>query len=55
MSSTNLQLFGHPFSSYTQKVLIALYEGDVAFEFKVIGPDSPEIAAEYCLFNGGRD
>lgn len=42
-----LQLFGHPFSSYTQKVLIPLYEGDIAFEFKLLGPDAPEIGAEW--------
>ena len=29
-----LALYGHPFSSYTQKVLIALYENDTAFEFR---------------------
>ncbi len=43
----SLTLYGHPFSSYTQKVLIALYEGDVAFEYKVIGPDAPDVAAEW--------
>lgn len=47
MSATRLQLFGHPFSSYTQKVLIGLYEGDIAFDLQVIGPDSPEVAAEW--------
>ena len=32
-------LHGHPFSSYTQKVLIALYENDTPFEFHVLdGP-----------------
>jgi glutathione S-transferase len=29
-----LALYGHPFSSYTQKALIALYENDTAFEFR---------------------
>ncbi|HEY8126960.1 MAG TPA: glutathione S-transferase family protein [Methylocystis sp.] len=28
-----LKLYGHPFSSYTQKALIALYENDTAFQF----------------------
>ncbi|HRD77554.1 MAG TPA: glutathione S-transferase family protein [Hyphomicrobiaceae bacterium] len=37
-----LALYGHPFSSYTQKVLIALYESDTAFEFRCIGPDTPD-------------
>ena len=27
-----LALYGHPFSSYTQKVLIALYENGTPFE-----------------------
>lgn len=38
----SLALYGHPFSSYTQKVLVALYENDTPFEFRGIGPDSPE-------------
>ena len=29
-----LQLFGHPFSSYTWKVLIALYENGTPFEYR---------------------
>jgi glutathione S-transferase len=28
-----LEFFGHPFSSYTQKALIALYENDTPFEY----------------------
>lgn len=39
-------LYGHPFSSYCQKVLIALYENATPFEFRVLGPDAPEAAAE---------
>lgn len=31
-----IALYGHPFSSFTWKVLIALYERDVPFEFRVI-------------------
>jgi glutathione S-transferase len=42
-----LALYGHPFSSYTQKVLIALYENGTPFEFRCIGPDTPEHAAEW--------
>jgi glutathione S-transferase len=42
-----LELYGHPFSSYTQKVLIALYENDTPFEFRMLGPDAGEIAAEW--------
>jgi glutathione S-transferase len=42
-----LALYGHPFSSYTQKALIALYENATPFEFRVIGPETPEHAAEW--------
>ncbi len=42
-----LALYGHPFSSYTQKALIALYENGTAFEFRCIGPDTPEHAGEW--------
>ena len=37
-----LVLYGHPFSSYSQKALIALYENATPFEFKVLGPSTPE-------------
>lgn len=38
-----LQLFGHPFSSYTWKALIALYEAEADFDFlNVAGDDYPE-------------
>lgn len=43
----SLLLYGHPFSSYTQKVLIALYENATAFEFRMLGPDAPLNAAEW--------
>lgn len=43
----SLALYGHPFSSYTQKALIALYENDTPFEFRCLGPDTPEHAAEW--------
>lgn len=33
----SLQLYGHLFSSYTQKVLIALYENATPFEFRTVG------------------
>lgn len=42
-----LALYGHPFSSYTQKALIALYENATVFEFREIGPDTPQHAAEW--------
>ncbi|MDF0541973.1 glutathione S-transferase family protein [Sphingobium sp. H39-3-25] len=37
-----LELIGHPFSSYTWKVLIPLYEKQAACTFRVTGPDQPE-------------
>ena len=41
-----LQLFGHPFSSYTQKVLIALWADDTPFEYRILEQDYPENFAE---------
>jgi glutathione S-transferase len=43
----SLILYGHPFSSYTQKVLIALYENATPFEFRCLGPDTPEHVQEW--------
>jgi glutathione S-transferase len=42
----NLQLFGHPFSSYTMKALIALYENETPFDFRILDPDHRENTAE---------
>ncbi len=42
-----LALYGHPFSSYTQKVLIALYENATPFDFRSLGPDQPEHSADW--------
>ncbi|UCO95987.1 glutathione S-transferase family protein [Metapseudomonas lalkuanensis] len=42
----SLQLFAHPFSSYCQKVLIALYENDVAFRMRLLSPDDPATSEE---------
>jgi glutathione S-transferase len=60
-----LALYGHLFSSYTQKVLIALYENRTPFEFRTIAPDEPENSAEWLrrwplrkfplLLDGGRE
>ena len=36
-----LQLFAHPFSSYCQKALIAFYENDIPFTFRMLSPDEP--------------
>jgi glutathione S-transferase len=35
-------LHGHPFSSYTWKALIALYEKDLPFEFQTLDPENPD-------------
>lgn len=39
-----LALYGHPFSSYTWKALIALYANDTPFEFRIVDADHPENA-----------
>jgi glutathione S-transferase len=41
-----LHLYAHPFSSYCQKVLIALHENGTPFEMKILGPDTPQNVAE---------
>jgi glutathione S-transferase len=40
-----LALYGHSFSSYTWKALIPLYANGTAFEFRELGPDTPEYGA----------
>jgi glutathione S-transferase len=35
-------LYAHPFSSYSQKTLIALYENATPFEFKMLEPETPQ-------------
>ncbi len=42
-----LQLFGHPFSAYTQKVSIAFYETQTPFTPRVLSPDDPATAQEF--------
>jgi glutathione S-transferase len=39
-------LYAHPFSSYCQKVLIALYENDTPFEFRMLGTEDQAADAE---------
>ena len=38
----SLEYFGHPFSSYTQKVLIALWADETEFNYRMVDPDHPE-------------
>ena len=42
----NLHLYAHPFSSYCQKVLTALYEHNIPFELKMLGPETAHNFAE---------
>ncbi|MGF6664654.1 glutathione S-transferase [Paraburkholderia atlantica] len=59
-----LKLYAHPFSSYCQKALTALYENGTPFEMRVLAYDDPQIMAEFAalwpikrfpvLVDGGR-
>src|SRR5689334_20549068 len=42
-----MKLYAHPFSSYCQKVLIALYENATPFEFRMLAPGDERAAAEH--------
>jgi glutathione S-transferase len=42
-----LTLYGHPFSSFTEKVLVALYETGTPFTFRIFGPDDPQAEVEW--------
>lgn len=42
-----MELFGHPFSSYTWKALIALYERELPFSFRLLAPNEPDTLAEH--------
>jgi len=42
----NLKLYAHPFSSYSQKVLIALYENGTDFSYRMLSPEHPDNAVE---------
>ena len=41
-----LQLFAHPFSSYCQKVLIALWADGTKFDYRMLDEQHPENMAE---------
>jgi glutathione S-transferase len=59
-----MDFYGHPFSSYCQKVLVALYENDLPFEFRMLSADHPDNGARFAdmwpmekmpaLVDGGR-
>ena len=42
-----LKLYGHPFSSYCQKVFIALYENATPFELRLLAPEEPQNSVEH--------
>lgn len=39
--------YAHPFSSYCQKVLTALYENETPFTYRLLPPEDPETLAEW--------
>ena len=41
------RLYAHPFSSYCQKVLVALYENDTPFEWRLLSEEHPDVLAEF--------
>ena len=47
VSAIPMKLYAHPFSSYCQKVLIALYENDTSFDYRVLSADDEQTAAEH--------
>ncbi len=59
-----MQLYAHPFSSYCQKVLIALYENGTPFDFRLLEPGEKRNLVEFArlspmrrmpvLVDGGR-
>jgi glutathione S-transferase len=59
-----LKLYAHPFSSYCQKVLVALYENGTPFEYRQIDYGDAQVMAEFAalwplkkmpvLVDGGR-
>ncbi|WDD91728.1 glutathione S-transferase family protein [Burkholderia sp. FERM BP-3421] len=62
--ATGLTLYAHPFSSYCQKVLVALYENGTPFTLRLLSQDDPDTLAAWAalwplkrmpvLVDGGR-
>ncbi len=46
MSAPRPELYAHPFSSYCQKALIALYEKEIDFTFRMVSPEDPSAGEE---------
>ncbi len=42
-----LKLYAHPFSSYCQKALVALYENETPFEWRLLSPENEQIMREF--------
>ncbi|MFC4525760.1 glutathione S-transferase family protein [Dyella halodurans] len=42
-----LKLYAHPFSSYSQKVLVALYENDTPFEWRLLQHENAQLLGEF--------
>ena len=49
-----LQLYAHPFSSYCQKVLIALYENGLPFTFRMLEPSEKRNLVEFARLSPMR-
>jgi glutathione S-transferase len=47
MTTSLPRLYAHPFSSYCQKVLVALYENATPFEFMMLDGEHPDVFAEF--------
>ena len=43
----SLEFYGHPFSSYCQKALIALYENSTPFEWRLLEPGNADITEAF--------
>ncbi|UIJ72421.1 glutathione S-transferase family protein [Aurantimonas sp. HBX-1] len=41
-----MQLYAHPFSSYCQKALVAFYEKELPFEYRVLGTEDGAVDAD---------
>lgn len=42
-----LKLYSHPFSSYSQKALVALYENGTPFEWRLLSHEDPQLLEEF--------
>lgn len=49
-----LTLYAHPFSSYCQKALIALWENDTPFEYRIVGEEPGVAEAHRALWPFGK-